>query len=47
MAERAGADRPVGMALFLGSWAMLFATLFFSYGLLRSGAAAWLSGSRS
>ena len=31
----------VGIVLFLGSWAVLFAGLFFSYGLLRLKAAHW------
>ena len=31
----------IGMAIFLGSWAMLFAALFFSYALLRVGAKVW------
>jgi cytochrome c oxidase subunit III len=39
-AERArGVVRPVGMAVFLGSWAMTFFTLFVVYGVLRLGAA--------
>ncbi|HEY7725862.1 MAG TPA: cytochrome c oxidase subunit 3 [Anaeromyxobacteraceae bacterium] len=31
----------LGMVIFLASWAMLFAGLFFAYGLVRSRAAAW------
>jgi len=31
----------VGMVIFLASWAMLFASLFFAYGLVRSHASAW------
>lgn len=31
----------VGMVVFLASWAMLFASLFFSYGLLRARAPVW------
>jgi len=31
----------VGMVVFLGSWAMMFAALFFSYALLRLGAPVW------
>jgi cytochrome c oxidase subunit III len=31
----------VGMVVFLGSWAMLFASLFFAYGLVRSHATSW------
>ncbi len=31
----------LGMAIFMASWAMLFASLFFSYGLMRVGATAW------
>jgi cytochrome c oxidase subunit 3 len=31
----------VGMVVFLGSWAMMFAALFFSYALVRSRAPAW------
>jgi len=31
----------VGMVVFLGSWAMLFAALFFSYALVRSRAPIW------
>jgi cytochrome c oxidase subunit 3 len=30
-----------GMVLFLGSWAMMFGALFFSYAVLRIGAVAW------
>jgi cytochrome c oxidase subunit 3 len=38
-----GHDRTadVGMILFLGSWAMMFAALFFGYGMLRVSAARW------
>lgn len=31
----------VGMVVFLASWAVLFAALFFSYGVLRSNAPVW------
>jgi heme/copper-type cytochrome/quinol oxidase subunit 3 len=31
----------IGMALFLGSWTMLFAALFFAYGMIRERAEAW------
>jgi cytochrome c oxidase subunit III len=31
----------VGMVIFLASWAMLFASLFFAYGLVRSHATDW------
>jgi len=31
----------VGMVVFLASWAMLFASLFFAYGLVRSHATEW------
>ena len=31
----------LGMLIFLGSWAMLFAGLFFAYGLVRTGAHGW------
>jgi len=31
----------VGMVIFLGSWAVMFAALFFSFGLHRSAAAEW------
>ena len=31
----------IGMLVFLGSWAMLFAGLFFAYGLVRARAPAW------
>lgn len=38
-----GAERTahVGMAVFLGSWAMLFVGLFFSYAFVRARATAW------
>jgi heme/copper-type cytochrome/quinol oxidase subunit 3 len=38
-----GQDRTayVGMAIFLGSWAMLFASLFFAYAFVRARAPAW------
>jgi heme/copper-type cytochrome/quinol oxidase subunit 3 len=38
-----GAERTahVGMAIFLGSWAMLFAGLFFAYAFVRARAPAW------
>lgn len=31
----------VGMVIFLGSWAMMFAALFYSYGVLRTAALVW------
>lgn len=31
----------LGMIIFLGSWMMMFGALFFSYAVLRFGAAAW------
>jgi cytochrome c oxidase subunit 3 len=31
----------LGMVVFLGSWAMMFAALFFAYGLVRAHAPAW------
>lgn len=31
----------LGMVVFLGSWAMMFAGLFFSYGFIRSSAGPW------
>ncbi|HYQ80938.1 MAG TPA: cytochrome c oxidase subunit 3 [Anaeromyxobacteraceae bacterium] len=31
----------LGMVVFLGSWAMMFAGLFFAYGLVRARAAVW------
>lgn len=31
----------LGMAIFLGGWAMMFAALFFSYGVMRIHAATW------
>ncbi|HEY6104896.1 MAG TPA: cytochrome c oxidase subunit 3 [Anaeromyxobacteraceae bacterium] len=31
----------LGMVVFLGSWAMMFAALFFAYGLVRARAPAW------
>jgi cytochrome c oxidase subunit III len=31
----------LGMVIFLGSWAMMFAALFFAYGLVRAHARAW------
>ena len=39
-AERDHTSR-VGMIIFLGSWTMMFAALFFSYALLRFRAPAW------
>jgi heme/copper-type cytochrome/quinol oxidase subunit 3 len=38
---RQAATAYVGMVVFLASWAMLFASLFFAYGLVRSHAGAW------
>jgi heme/copper-type cytochrome/quinol oxidase subunit 3 len=40
-AARREATAYVGMVVFLASWAMLFASLFFAYGLVRSHAGAW------
>lgn len=31
----------IGMLIFLGSWAMMFAALFFAYGILRARATFW------
>jgi cytochrome c oxidase subunit III len=31
----------IGMLIFLGSWAMMFAALFFAYGILRARSSAW------
>src|SRR5690349_4766690 len=31
----------VGMVIFLASWAMMFAALFFAYGVVRMRAVAW------
>jgi cytochrome c oxidase subunit 3 len=31
----------IGMVIFLGSWAMMFAALFFSYGMLRARLPVW------
>ncbi len=39
--EREELTARVGMLVFLGSWIMLFAALFFVYGSVRSRAAAW------
>lgn len=39
--ERQELTARVGMLVFLGSWIMLFAALFFVYGSIRSRAAAW------
>ncbi len=41
--EPRGAERTahVGMAVFLGSWAMLFVALFFAYAFVRGNAPAW------
>ncbi len=38
---RDGFTAYVGMVLFLGSWAMMFASLFFAYALVRSRAPVW------
>jgi cytochrome c oxidase subunit 3 len=38
---REEATARLGMVIFLGSWAMMFAGLFFSYGLVRARAPAW------
>ncbi len=40
-ASRAEVTAHLGMFVFLASWAMLFASLFFSYGLVRARAASW------
>jgi cytochrome c oxidase subunit 3 len=34
----------LGMVIFLGSWAMLFAALFFAYGFVRTHVATWPPG---
>jgi cytochrome c oxidase subunit 3 len=39
--RRGEATAYVGMVVFLASWAMLFASLFFAYGLVRSHAPVW------
>ena len=39
--ERAERTSALGMVIFLGSWAMMFASLFFAYGLVRARAQAW------
>src|ERR1700687_392226 len=31
----------LGMVVFLGSWAMMFAALFFAYGFVRTRSVAW------
>lgn len=38
---RSEATAWLGMVLFLGSWAMMFASLFFAYGMVRMRALAW------
>lgn len=40
---RAAAERSalLGMVIFLGSWAMMFASLFFAYAILRTRATTW------
>jgi cytochrome c oxidase subunit 3 len=40
-ASRQEATAFIGMVVFLASWAMLFASLFFAYGLVRAHATAW------
>jgi cytochrome c oxidase subunit 3 len=40
-AARREATAFVGMVVFLASWTMLFASLFFAYGLVRAHATAW------
>lgn len=40
-AERTEDTARLGMVLFLGSWAMLFASLFFAYGVLRLRQPSW------
>jgi cytochrome c oxidase subunit 3 len=39
--RRDDATATIGMVVFLASWAMLFASLFFSYGLLRARTPVW------
>jgi cytochrome c oxidase subunit 3 len=39
--SRQEATAYIGMVIFLASWAMLFASLFFAYGLVRSHAPEW------
>jgi cytochrome c oxidase subunit 3 len=39
--RREGATAAVGLAIFLGALAMLFAALFFAYGVVRAQAVAW------
>jgi cytochrome c oxidase subunit 3 len=41
VAPRQEATAYIGMVVFLASWAMLFASLFFAYGLVRSHAPSW------
>src|SRR5262245_61309001 len=31
----------IGMVIFLGSWAMMFAALFFAYGVVRANSPVW------
>jgi cytochrome c oxidase subunit 3 len=40
-ASRREATAFIGMVVFLASWTMLFASLFFAYGLVRTHATAW------
>lgn len=39
--EKSDTTAFLGMVLFLASWAMMFAALFFAYGMVRSRAEAW------
>jgi cytochrome c oxidase subunit 3 len=38
---RRSATAWIGMLVFLGSWAMMFAALFFAYGILRARSSSW------
>lgn len=40
-ARREAANAVLGMTIFIASWAMLFAALFFAYGLLRARSTTW------
>ena len=42
--ERVERTSALGMVIFLGSWAMMFASLFFAYGLVRARAPMWPPG---
>jgi cytochrome c oxidase subunit 3 len=39
--RNADGDAYLGMIIFLGTWAMLFAALFFAYGVVRAQAPSW------